>query len=323
MKKLVVLLLALSMVVGAAFAQDKPAMSFSMYSEWYAGLYSSADKTIMDGSYTTLTAAYKADDISFALTTQTSAASTGQDFFTTPRDWYVSYKMFDGKVTLSYGDLRMDGGARLTSYIEGNGFSTRLANADKNNGAMVKVDAIEGLSIAVFAPLTGIMDDYASTSFGVGYTIADIAKIVASYRMANDELAIGVDLKAVENLTARVGFKYIMNDPADDVSYIYATAGYVMDALDLGLDAAIGLETETVFGVEAQAAYNMDPFTFALCVSYGNDDRGTSATNWFGDGAVIYPYLVRHFSAGDIEAGFKYETADKAWSIPVTFYLSF
>lgn len=310
------------MVVGAAFAQDKPAMTFGMYSEWYAGLYSSADKTVMGGSYTTFTAAYKADDMSFQLTTQTSATTAGQDFLSTPRDWYVSYKLFDGKATLYYGDMRLDGGARLTSYIEGNGFSTRVANADVENGLMVKVDPIEGLSLAVLLPLTGIMDDYAYTNFGASYTIADMAKIVASYRMQNDELAVGVDLKAVENLTARVGFKYIMNDPADDVSYIYATAGYVMDALDFGLDAAIALETETYFGVEAQAAYNMDPFTFALCVSYGNDDKAT-ATNWFGEGAVIYPYFVRHFSAGDIEAGFKFNTADSSWSIPLTFYLSF
>ncbi len=306
MKKLLVLLLALTMV-GAAFAAD-PAMTFGMYGEFVATNFED-DGTTEYTEYAELYVNYKADDMGFSMT----AISDGDhDFFKEPRNYSVYFNLFDGKAKLYAGVLRETGDVRLTSFIEGNGFSTRIANVDA--GWMLKVMPIDGLVAAAFVPMTGADtgDDFGAASFGAGYTVTDMVKVVFSYKLDDEELAIGADLLMVEGLTARVGFKN-----AADVNYIYATAGYTMDALTFGLDAALTLDDPFEYGFEVQAEYGMDPFAFGVLASYGSDSAA-----WFSGGVALYPYATMTFSAGWLELGFQLN-ADETWSIPLLFGLDF
>lgn len=307
MKKLFVLLLALMMVGGIAFAQA----TVGIYSKMYATL---EEDTVSYDNYTNLSFAWKADDMGMSITTETATTS---DFLSGVRNFDVWYSLVPGKVKLWTGDLRQDGGVRLTSFIEGNGFSTRIANANRLS-LMLAVTPIDGLVIDAVVPFATdafvTVNPSTNLAFGAGYTITDVAKIVASYRMTEEELAIGVDLKMVEGLTAKVGFK---NVGSTDISTIYATAGYTLDALTFGLDAYFQLDP-SLYAFEGKVEYAMDPFSFGVLASFDNE----GATGWFKqDGFSLYPYVMMGFSKGDIELGFRLN-ADNTWSIPFTFYVS-
>jgi len=307
MKKAIVLLLALAVLGGAVFAEDAaPALTFGSYGDVYLTL-ADQDTENSYGVYHELYVNYKADDMGFSAT----IVNSDGDFFGEARNYSVYYKMFDGMVTAYAGDLREDGGARLASYVDGNGFSTRLANADIT-GFMVKVAPIDGLVVSAFLPYTGVAvaDDFAAANFGFGYTIADIGKLVASYRLANDELAVGFDVKAIADTTLKLGYKMIV----DGDMYVYLTAGKVIAGIDLGLDADVVLGDAVAFGAKVKAEYGMDPYAFGLKATFDTGDA------WYGnDSFTVNPYAVWNFSAGAITAGFSFNGSDSSWGIPVDF----
>jgi len=121
--------------------------------------------------------------------------------FTPVRNYSVSYQITPQLKVLA-GRLRETGGARLTSYIDGNGYSTRIANVQDGFMGLVSCSKL-GFSVAVFSPL----DKIDNTNVGVAYTMKDVAKFVGGYLGGKDEVWVGADVSAIENLTVRVGFK--------------------------------------------------------------------------------------------------------------------
>jgi hypothetical protein len=303
MKKAIVLLLALAVLGGAVFAD--PALTFGSYGDVYMTL-ADQDTENSYGVYHEFYFNYKADDMGFSAT----VVNSDNDFLGAFRNYAVYYNMFDGMAKVYAGKLRETGDVRLTSYIDGNGFSTRIANVEA--GILVKLMPVDGLVVDAFLPYNGaaVADDFALAAFGAGYTIADIGKLVASYRLANDELAIGFDVKAIEDTTLRLGYKMIV----DGDMYVYLTAGKVIAGIDLGLDADVVIADEIAFGAEVKAEYGMDPYAIGLRASFDTGDA------WEGnDSFYVKPYAVWNFSAGSITAGFEFNGSDSSWGIPVDF----
>jgi len=300
MKKLIVLLLSIAMV-GAVFAQDQEAVATF-------GAYLDASGDFMDGAgpglYSETYFNYSSGGVGFSAT-----VVGAEDIFAKVRNYSVSYQIIP-ELKVLVGRLRETGGARLTSYVDGNGFSTRIANVQ--NGLMGQVSYM-GVGLAVFSTL----DKIDNTNVGLSYTVKDIAKVVGGYLGTSKELWVGADVLAVEGLTARVGFKN-----AASKNYIYATAGSsaFVEKLDLGLDADLVLGGAALaFGAKAKAEYALtDKYSAGAFASYDNGDA------WIGNNGLNGKvYGVIYFPKGDIVLGLQYDVKTSTFSIPFDFEVSF
>lgn len=310
MKKIFVVLLVLATMGFGAFAQDaKPVFAITQYMDVSATL--DMDNALTPDVYNETYLNYKASDMGFSAT-----VVSGADLFAAPRNLKIYYNAFDGMLTLSGGILRETGSVRVASYVDGNGFSTRLGNVAPGMLAVVK--PVAGLVVAAFLPATGDDTYTEKLGFGVGYLVADVANIVAGYRMINKELWVSADVKAVKDVSAYVGFKMV----TDVGNYIFVSGGTSLVAgLDLGLDANVLLpaEGDMGYGVKVKAEYGMAPYAFGVKVSYDN-----AVDAWYKvDGVSLNPYARWDFSAGDILVGFTYDTGASAWTIPIEFELSY
>ncbi|GAB6277960.1 MAG: hypothetical protein SAMD01599839_25000 [Rectinema sp.] len=298
MKKLIVLLLALAMV-GAVFADDQKAVAtFGAYLDSYGDFMDGAGPTLYSETYYN----YSSGGVGF------SATVTGaEDIFAKVRNYSVSYQVLPELKVLA-GRLRETGGARLTSYVDGNGFSTRMANVQ--NGMMGQVSYM-GVGLAVFSTL----DKIDNTNVGLSYTVKDVAKVVGGYLGTSDEFWVGADVLAVKGVTARLGFR---NTPTK--SYIYATAGSssLVDKLKLGLDTDVVLSPFAV-GAKVKAEYALtDKYSAGAKVSFDNGDA------WNGNnGLNAKAYGVMNFAQGDIVLGLQYDVASTTFSIPFDFEVWF
>lgn len=309
MKKTLAILLALVVVGGAAFAQDaKPALTFGAYGDITATMAQNTDVTGY-ALYTETYFNYAAKDMGFSATTVAS-----DDMFAAFRNYSIWYKPAD-MVKIYAGKLRETGSVRLTSYIDGNGFATRLANV--KTGILVNATPVSGLVLNAFVPVTGVAydTDYAACNFGGSYLIPDVANVIAGYRLENKELFAGVDVKAVKDLTLKVGYKYV-----DPTSTVFLTAAKTIDKLELGLDSNFVIASAFNYGAKVLAGYMVtDAIQLGVKASY---DSGADA--WYdNNGLDANPFAQINFAAGDIKVGFDYNLGKGTWSIPVDFELSF
>lgn len=251
MKKALVVLLALAFV-GAAFAEDAaaPAPVSKVGAYLYAstnlydqdGAQSLGPSWLSSGNFADLTLSYSDTAFGFSGTVEYENDAVNTAF----RDYTLWAKPID-MLKVSVGKLR-NGDYRLTSYIDGSGFNTRIANAEY--GLMLQATPIAGLSVGVFnyipASFTYYKDgkaqayefDVNNLNFGASYTVEGIAKfIVAAKRnpivaysgvadnlltvadegvdgtiIYTDEYFFGADIKAVEGLTAKVGLTMDLTD---------------------------------------------------------------------------------------------------------------
>jgi hypothetical protein len=323
MKKLIVLLLALAMV-GAVFADDQKAVATfgayldssgdfmagvgpALYAETYYN-YSSGgvgfSATAIGGTGKYLVDAVDSDSDGFL---DTAVYKTTEDIFGLLRNYSVSYQVLPELKVLG-GRLRETGGARLTSYIDGNGFSTRMANVQ--NGMMGQVSYM-GAGVAVFNDLTA----FANTNVGVSYTVKDVAKLVGGYLGTSGEFWAGADVLAVKGVTARLGFRHTTAK-----NYIYATAGSssLVDKLDLGLDTDVVLSPFAV-GAQVKAQYALtDKYSAGAKVWFDNGDA------WYtNNGLAAKAYGVVNFAQGDMVVGLMYDVASSTFSIPFDFEVWF
>ncbi|MCE5255770.1 MAG: hypothetical protein LLF89_02865, partial [Spirochaetaceae bacterium] len=205
MKKLIVLLLAFALIGGAVFAEDKPAaLTFGSYMEAYGDFTQGTANTLYNETYLN----YASGGVALSAT-----VVSGEDLFAQVRNYALSYQVMPA-AKVYFGRLRETGGTRLTSYIDGNGFSTRVANVQ--NGLLFTA-ADKGFGVALFSPL----DTFAHTNFGASVSIPNVVKFVGGYlgsvtttdankvTKSDPELYVGADLTALKGTTARVGFKYL------------------------------------------------------------------------------------------------------------------
>lgn len=308
MKKILVILLALCAMTFAFAADAKPALTFGAYGDITATLDQDTGKTAY-AVYTETYFSYAASDMGFAATTV-----GGANPFDAFRNYSFYYNFFDGKMKVLAGKLRETGSARLTSIIDGNGFSTRLANVQE--GFMVTGKPVDGLVLSAFVPLTGavIGTDFGAANIGAAYLVKDVANIVAGYRLGNKELYVGADVKAIKDVTLRVGFKNVTT-----TNSVFLTAGTTMDKLTVNLDGELVINTATKFGAKVQGEYAVsDMVAPGVKVSFDNGD------GWYGNnGLDVNPYCQFNFAAGDLKVGFDYNAGTSTWSIPIDFELSY
>jgi hypothetical protein len=348
MKKFLVVLLAL-VAVGGAFAQT-PALTFGMYGDITANPMavvspSSADESSANwyaaagkdsyGIYTELYLSYKAKDMGLNAT-----VVGGADFFATPRNYKFWYQVCSA-AKVSAGVLR-EGPARLTSYIDGNGFSTRLANVEA--GVLVDMTIIPGLSASVFLPTSGIAvkDEIKRIAAGVSFTLPNVATVVVAYKpyvksprtgVRVTEVSAGVDLKAVKDLTLKVGVANL--GAAGDLVSLYATVGKKAGAVNFGADAVAVLKPVSAYILKAMVEYTMGAYVLGAKASIDNDYYALGITGPEGKllpsygtyqhngGLVVNPYLKRNFAAGDIKVGMIYYAKTSAIGFPVDFEISY
>lgn len=321
MKKLLALLLALVVVGGFVFAEDaKPVAAVTGYFNAGTVLYDQDGKQslgpswVSSGHYANLGVSYKAAKYGFSATIEYENAAVNTAF----RDYTLWVKPYDF-MKVSAGKLR-NGDYRLTSYVDASGFNTRLANAEY--GLMMQFYPIKDLSIGAFLPVAAAGQNAADAKpgFGVAYTLPKIAKFIVAYKTDIDELFIGADIKAIEGLTAKLGFT-MDTTAGSEFQRIWATAGYgLMDgALDLGLDAYYKMATAAnTLWVKGKAGYTVDIFTPSAYVSFKN--VSSPAANTIGFGAEL------KVAAGDgaLYLGVDVESASSVtWSIPLTVEVSF
>jgi hypothetical protein len=319
MKKLLAVLLALCVIGGVAFAEDaKPALTFGAYGDITATAIDNSSKTGYD-VYTEAYFNYAAKNFGFSATAIGSAGTAGVtadtwDMFGALRNYSFYYTINDGMVKILAGRLRETGSVRLTSVIDGNGFSTRIANVA--TGVAVVAKPVTGLVVSAFVPFAGnaVGTDYAKTNFGVAYLVPDVANIVGGYLLGSKELWVGADVKAVKDLTLKVGYKN-----ASSTNYIYATAGKAIDKLTVNLDADVVLASALGFGVQVQGEYAVsDALSAGAKVKFDNGD------SWYKNkGVEVIPYAQFNFGASDIKVSFDYNQGKNTWSLPVEFELNY
>lgn len=303
MKKLIVLLLAFAMVGAVSAQAAAPVFTVGMYGDANANLYDSTAANI--GSWSALYSEtyfnYKAKDMGFSATTIGSA-----DFFAAVRNWSFFYNV--GPVKLLMGKLR-EGPARVASYIDGNGFSTRLANSEEG---VALTGSMSGFTAAVFAPIG--TNDY-KVAGGLAYAVPDLVTVGGGYRMVNQEAWVFADVKAVKGLVARVGFRNV----AGTTNYLYATAGTssLVPGFDVGFDADYNL-TAGLYGAKVKIEKELAPYAVGVFASYDNGDA------WYAvNGFWVNPYVKMNFAAGDFYLGVSYNSNTGAVAIPIECEVSF
>lgn len=306
MKKLIVLLLALAVTAGA-FAQAAPAVTFGAYSDVAVTVYDSTTELASYSPYFETYVNYKNGPFAFSATL--NAASTA-DVFATPRNYHLAYTVLP-QLTVKAGRLR-EGLGRLTSYVDGNGFSTRYANS--KDGVLAQV-AVAGATAGLFVPVTGLATSPVEEAhLAVQYAVPNMVTVVGGYLLDTKELWVGADVKAVKGVTAKVGFKNV-----SEKSYVYLTGGTssLVKDVTLGLDADVNL-TDSKYGVKVLGAYSFKTYTAGVEVSFDNGDA------WNGvDGLRLEPYVTAAFGPGSITATVIYNGKTSAWSVPVEFEMSF
>jgi hypothetical protein len=312
MKKLLVTLLALTVVGIFAFADDAAPAPVAKIGAWTANgiqLYNSGngqkDDAYWNGNqYQWLGVSYSSD-----------LAGWSVDFdgtwFTSPRSYTGWVKPFGNIVTIKAGKLR-EGGYNTWSYIEGNNFATRIANAEK--GLMLDFAPISGLNFALVDKVGDTTAAFSSSSFAVGaeYALPDLATIDAQYNGSAKEIYAGADVKAIKGVAAKAGVNY--NTGTSTTKVLVSGGTKVLDSkLDVGLDTSVALATATTVAIEAQGAYALsDKVTVAL--KGGSSD--TFKTFWAD------PYVTFGAGAGTLRVDFNW-TSNGTWYIPVCVIVGF
>ncbi|MDP2792295.1 MAG: hypothetical protein Q8O15_11140 [Rectinemataceae bacterium] len=306
MKKFLVVLLAL-VAVGGAFAQT-PALTFGMYGD----ITAKAATLDSYGIYTETYLTYKAKDMGLNAT-----VIGGADFFATPRNYKFWYQVCSA-AKISAGVLRETGSARLTSYIDGNGFSTRMANVEA--GVLAEMNLLKGVTLAAFAPVTGVapLTDLQKSAFGVSLALPNLATVVASYRLNGYEAAAGVDLKVIKGITLKAGFKNTGTLGAATV--IYGTFGQSANGLNFGADAAFVMKPTSGYSLKGMVEYTIGSYVLGAKASI---DNGNAAAYQSNNALVLNPYVKRNFAAGDIKVGATYNAGTSVITMPVDFEISF
>jgi len=346
MKKLFVLLLAFAMV-GMVFAEDaKPTVQFSgsvygaavghmdehqnmvlLWNRNYGWTYDDAfrsriNATFTDGNYG---AKIRLQSSDLNLTESTQAL--------------VWMKFFDGLLKTKVGKL--DDYSYSTWY-------NYFGNFDGKTGVLVQLAPVDGLSIGAFVPVYGIGNQKNTnkvvitdqtvqntfkgpTAFAASYTIKDVANIVAGYQLGSVDFVkdrasfwFGADVKAIENLTARVEANLTaLGDSTNQKTYIWERVGYKMDALYVQLDADQTLFAKSGaafgFGVYPCVEYTMGDATFGGSFGYfaanneGTLDSTTKPLSIYTkavNGFSVNPYVTLALGAHELSIGGIYEDDD-------------
>jgi hypothetical protein len=328
MKRALVVLLALVMGAGLVFAADQAPAKWGAYLEGNFVFWNQDGQVAATDWYTAYTLSY-AESV-FGFTATMEPAQT--DFAISWRNVQGWYKLFDGMLKITLGKDRI-GDYRATTFIEGGGAYTRIANAEW--GTAFQVYPVEGLSAGVFVKFpTALADqDYVnSLGVGVSYAVAKVATINALFRTmdsgivspyVDNELGISATINAIDGLALMVGYGVKLYDSINDPLHnILLSAKFTsLENFTFMLDANLAYQTVADYAVELEVDYALnESWTAGVNLEYGTNGYGPLADTGF----YAYPWIqLAVGSASSLKFGFAFETDPTIWSIPLFYVMSF
>jgi len=268
MKKAIVLLLALAVLGGAAFAQVN------------TGVYLHGKVTVVDqaGEGVFDTNNWFADTLTFKASNDTMGfAMTYYNVFeanlTQPRDWNAYYTISD-MIKVSVGNLRN------ATYRMGGVYGAFSTSRITGYGLLSEVTPIDGLKIGINLPFgttaAETVEVLQSTDIGISYAIADLGKVIflANLDLVNEsnQINFGFNFNSVENLTAIVN--YVGTFAATAEHKFGAGVDYMLmdGALDVGVEFNGQYTDALAWQVYPYAAYTLnDNVSFGFDGYYDND----------------------------------------------------
>jgi hypothetical protein len=292
MKKAIVLLLALTVIGGAVFAQATVSgyvRARALYTE--SGL-AYVDRLRLNFNYAT----EDKNVVAFArLQSSDQLAPT------------VAY--LQGQVTALDGMLKVTGGKLAvydysigssgTDWLNG-GVSNDGYHLDSVNGMLVQVFPVEGLNLGVHVLPAGTLD-LADLGFNVKYDIADVGSVVVESDMGVDFAAsrysASFKFTGMEGLSAAVGYRHA----TDDTTSVYGVIGYKAGPAYMEVSPVFDLSASSIFA-EAFLKYTASD-SFALAVLGYYKSAPAVGSNGLLVGTEIY-YTVS--KKGLLQTGLSY-----------------
>jgi opacity protein-like surface antigen len=267
MKKLLIVLLALTVLGGFAIAQDAPKLAFSGSVSTGFHIASDKDANLSAFQYESNNPSNGTGYFDAAIATAKSGAFAefvvAGDVPAVTQDslygWWKPAEMV--KVLIGYGV-----GSYYKTPIEGWKTST--------TGMQIQLDPIPGLQLSAeyqAGALPGAKFDASKNiSFDASYAMKDMFKVGLDYDTAGKVLVAGLDVMAVPNLTAQADFRYTDGTKKTEVEENFA---YAMGAMKPSLWA---FETKVdtadmTWGVKPGFAYAMEGWTPSGYFEYDSD----------------------------------------------------
>ena len=269
MKKLLVVLLALSCISLMVFADDaKPTVTFS--GEVETGFVVNADKATIarydddSGNASRIRLGVSATlgdfEAGYYINSLADDATLTQPNAFTACNYWIGYHFFDGKVILRAGQTD----AEVTSTVNqgwGDGINA-------NGGVQLIVTPIAGLTIGgAMGNFTSTADDLNGTvfqpAFGFSYAIENVGALCANYTAINKMFTAGFNYTGTPNLVAQLEAYYQQN-----ASVTYSGSSYVVKTVFEGFQNVAYTIGALTPGVTVYEVYNKYD-TFA-------DDKGTA-----------------------------------------------
>ena len=279
MKKLLIVLLALTVMGMFAVAQDAaPVLTWSgSVNSGFAEVSNSAASTNLGQYYDynsetagrlRLQGAINAADgnSGFQFRVQNSGSGLTATAPVLNQAWAYG-KFLNGMVKVEAG--------LLNNYAFSVGDWACFGSHDGSLGALVSVTPMEGLSLGAYLPMPTGGTGYTSGTIQFAYAMKDVVKLFGGYTLSplatnSGDIYVGLDLKAVPNLAFDVEFQLAkLADSTNGITTIVEHAAYTMGALTVSAYAGewmfASASSNLYYNFEPQVAYKVsDPVTVAL-----------------------------------------------------------
>jgi hypothetical protein len=266
MKKLLVVLLALTACCGLAFAQDAPAMTLSGSMD--TGIKVFSDYSLNGTGYIWETNNGYPSDLWLDYTINGTKAggffelcateiATGNIYTDSLYGWWKPIDMLTIKAGLGYGDV----------------YSTPIEGWDNGStGLQISIAPIEGLVAAIDYPFTasGTAEGIALGNLKVAasYTLASIVALGVNCDFGAGQYIAGVNVLAVKDLTAQAEIKFLSADSTMRAEEYFA---YAIGALKPYLWAYEDTIGTVLWGAKLGAGYTIETVTPGAYFQYNAD----------------------------------------------------
>lgn len=341
MKKLFVLLLALTVVAGAAFAED-PALAIAGEVFGKFGLVSDgtpADAVVADSNVGFYLDFDWTDGV-YGISTEMEADwpdSTGELYFNYA---YGFANIFDGMVKVSGGYL-WNSSYRLRNTM----LNTMMGGLINETGAAIEFFPVEGLAIAFNLPMpadwnmttsasastTEFADALKEFDLFAKYKAEGIGTFYASYQATEDTTVgslfnVGADLTMVENAQIQAGYNLTgighATPASENVSKVYLLGSYKMDALKITEEVNLAFGADMTWLSQTTVAYRPADIRFQLTARLWNNTILDSLKYRVVPAVRFYKgsnyWNVQFQLDGDTDS-----SVDMTWNLPVSYSIAF
>ena len=305
MKKLLIVLLALTVLGVFAFAQDAEKATVTLTGKVETGMqFLLKDKTVAmhdDDSGTPgrvdldVKATLGDFELGYYLRDDDISGASGTHGITVPNYW-VGYSFLDKMVTLRAGNTD----ASTTKTVNkgwGNGI-------DSKNGVQLIAAPVAGLQIGgAWGYLSDTQIDYANKSnaaVGFTYAITDIGALCANYESVDKLFTAGFNYTGMPNLTAQLEMYYIANSDIQEMEF-FQNVAYAMGALKPMLAVYEGKTKDAAFSfkINPEVDYTVSPvILIGVSGNYTSDKDAYAFKDITTDKAYNFsPFVQFNFNA--------------------------